>query len=142
MTIIAANREVMVGEMRIVHDENVVGKHLKVHLVKDRIVGYAGCMDSGIMFLGWCKRGMNSRSKPRDLDENFTGLILDESGLYEYKSFLVPIRIDQDFWAIGSGAQAALGAMHMGASPEEAVKIACEIAPDCGGPVVVESLPG
>ncbi len=140
MTVIAANREMMAGDTRSTHDEIVVGTHRKVHVVRDMLVGYAGCMDSGIMFLGWCKRGMGSRGKPGDLTPEFTGLILDESGLYEYKGFLVPILIERDFWAIGSGAQAALGAMRMGADPAEAVEIACAIDLHSAGPITVERL--
>jgi len=142
VTVIVANKETMVGDTECIHDDKVVGTHCKVHVVRDMLVGYAGCMDSGIEFLEWCKRGKGSRGKPRDLTEEFTGLILDESGLYEYKGFLIPIRIEGDFWAIGTGAPAALGAMHMGADPAEAVKIACEIDPYCGGPITVERLIG
>ena len=69
-----------------------------------------------------------------------SGLLLDENGLYEYKSPLVPMRIEGGYWAIGSGAQAALGAMYMGATPEEAADVACAIDPFCGGPVTVERL--
>jgi hypothetical protein len=57
-----------------------------------------------------------------------SGLLLDENGLYEYESPLVPMRIEGDCSAIGSGVQTALGAMLMGADPGEAVRIACAIA--------------
>lgn len=140
MTVIAANLKAMAGDTRIVHDEVLVGSHRKVHVVRDMIVGYAGCMDSGILFLEWCQRGMGSRGKPSNLAEGFTGLVLNESGLYEYKFYLVPVKIEGGFWAIGSGAPAALGAMHMEATPEKAVKVASGIDPSTGGPVVVETL--
>lgn len=140
MTVIAASLEAMAGDTRIVHDEILVNSHRKVHVVRDMIVGYAGCMDSGILFLEWCQRGMGSRGKPGNLSEEFIGLVLNESGLYEYKFYLVPIKIEGAFWAIGSGAPAALGAMSMGATPEEAVKIASEIDPSTGGSFVVETL--
>lgn len=142
VTVIAANLETMAGDTRIVHDQIVVSPHRKIHVVRNMLVGYAGCVDSGILFLEWCKRGMGSRGKPGDLREQFTGLVLDESGLYEYKWYLVPIKIEGEFWAVGSGAPAALGAMRMGATPEEAAKIACEIDPDSGGRVVTETLTG
>jgi len=140
MTVIAVNNEMMVGDTLIVHQDRLVSTHCKVHVVREMLVGYAGDMDSGIEFLEWCKRGRGSRGKPRDLSEEFTGLVLDESGIYEYTSPLVPIRIEGDFWAIGSGAQAALGAMRMGADPAEAVKIACAIDPFCGEPITVKRL--
>ena len=83
---------------------------------------------------------MGSRGKPNDFPDQFTGLVLDKDGIYEYRFQLVPIRVEVDCWAIGSGAQAALGAMFMGATPEEAAEVACAIDPFCGGPVTVERL--
>lgn len=142
MTVIVADRKTMSGDTMCVHRGMVVGVHRKVHVVRDMVVGYAGDGDSCVAFLEWCKRGMSSRGKPRDLSSEFTGLVLDESGLYEYTYFLIPMRIEKDFWAIGSGAQAAMGAMHMGATPWEAVEIACAVAPDCAEPITVEDLPG
>ena len=67
-------------------------------------------------------------------------LLLDENGLYEHESPLVPMRIEGDCSAIGTGAQAALGAMLMGADPEEAAQVACAIDPYCSGPITVEEL--
>lgn len=113
MTVIAANREMMAGDTQCIHDDRVVSTHRKVHIVRDMVVGYAWDVDSGIEFLGWCKRGMGSRGKPGGLSEEFTGLLLDETGIYEYKGPLVPIRIEGDVWTIGSGAQVALGAINL-----------------------------
>ena len=140
MTVIVADRKTMCGDTMCVYQEAVAGTHCKVHRVRDMLVGYAGDMDSGVAFLEWCKRGMGSRGKPQDLSLNFTGLVLNETGIYEYTYFLIPMCIERDFWAIGSGAQAALGAMHMGATPWEAVEVACAIAPDCAVPITVENL--
>ena len=140
MSVIAGNREMVAGDTLVVHDDRTVSTHRKVHVVRDMVVGYAGCLDSGVRFLGWVRRGMGSRGKPNDLSDQFTGLVLDEDGIYEYRFQLVSIRVEGDCWAIGSGAQAALGAMFMGATPEEAAEVACTIDPFCGGPVTVERL--
>ena len=71
-----------------------------------------------------------------------SGLLLDENGMYEYKSPLVPMRIEGDCWTIGTGAQAALGAMYMGANLREAAEVACAIDSWCSGPIMVEALAG
>ena len=84
----------------------------------------------------------DSRGKRGGLSEEFTGLLLDENGLYEHESPPVPMRIEGDSWVIGTGAQAALGAKLMGADPGEAAKIACAIDPYCSGPITVEALTG
>lgn len=140
MTTIAANLESRAADSMTIHDLQMMGTHRKVHVVGDKIVGYSGCMDSGILFLGWVERGMNKRGLPRDLSEEFTGMILDRSGLWEYKGFMVPMRIEGGIWATGSGALAAMGAMRMGADPKRAVEISAELDPFTGGPVVVEPL--
>jgi len=125
-------------------DDSLTTTTLKVELqvqgIRDMVVGYAGCLDSGVKFLGWVKRGMGSRGKPNDLHDEFIGLVLDEDGIYEYRYQLVAIRVEEDCWAIGSGAQAALGAMFMGATPEEAAEVACAIDPYCSGPINVERM--
>jgi hypothetical protein len=125
-------------------DDSLTTTRLKVKLqvqgIRDMVVGYAGCLDSGVKFLGWVKRGMGSGGKPNDLHDEFIGLVLDKDGIYEYRYPLVPIRVEGDCWAIGSGAQAALGAMSMGATPEEAAEVACAIDPYCSGPINVERM--
>ena len=49
-------------------------------------------------------------------------------------------QLDEDFWAAGSGRQAALAAMHCGKSAVEAVRIAARIDSFTGGRVVHMSL--
>ncbi len=44
--------------------------------------------------------------------------------------------VTDPFYALGTGAQAALAAMHMGATPPEAVRIAAKIDPNTGGRIV------
>jgi len=53
---------------------------------------------------------------------------------------LARIDIDHEFFAIGSGAAIALGAMAFGASAEVAVEIACRYDTCSGPPVVRASL--
>ena len=48
---IAGNREMVAGDTLVVHDNRTVSTHKKVHVVRDMIVGYAGCLDSGVRFL-------------------------------------------------------------------------------------------
>ena len=48
--------------------------------------------------------------------------------------------ITDRFYALGTGSQAALAAMHMGATPREAVRIAAKIDPNTGGRVVWKKL--
>ena len=60
-----------------------------------------------------------------DSDTDVTVLELRNDGIYIYESTIIPARIKNDFWAIGTGANFAIAAMHMGASPRDAVAISC-----------------
>lgn len=46
-----------------------------------------------------------------------------------------------DYYAIGAGAEFAMGALFMGANPREAVDAACNLCVSVSGPVVVETIP-
>ena len=48
--------------------------------------------------------------------------------------------ISSPFWATGAGADVCMGAMEMGASAQEAVKIAIKWCEGCGGRVISRSL--
>lgn len=68
-------------------------------------------------------------------DADFECLVLSSEGLLSYDKWCRPTRITEPFFAIGSGAKAALGAMHMGADATTAVEIACKIDPYTAAPV-------
>lgn len=69
-------------------------------------------------------------------DADFECLVLNREGLFLYDKWCRPTRIEQKFFAIGSGAKAALGAMYAGVSSVTAVEIACHIDPYTALPVV------
>lgn len=60
-----------------------------------------------------------------DSDTDVTVLELRNDGIWIYEGTIIPARIKNDFWAVGTGANYAIAAMHLGLSPAEAVKIAC-----------------
>ena len=94
-------------------------------------VGMAGNMDSCAKFIGWYSAGCDSESVPefdKDDDLYFEALVLDKSGrLMLWDTAMLPQEVLDDFYAIGSGSQAALGAMRAGATVERAIAIASEI---------------
>lgn len=101
------------------------------------IVGLAGGSFDGLAFLDWL-RGSDEKPPERliDGDADFSALVLTENNkLYEFDKWCRKDAIKAKFYAIGSGAKAALGALHMGASAYMAVKVACKIDPYCAVPV-------
>ena len=75
-----------------------------------------------------------------DSDTDVTVLELRSDGLWVYESTIIPARIKNDFWAIGTGANYAIAAMHLGKSPYEAVAIACQYDTSSNGPIDVLKL--
>ena len=102
------------------------------------IIGLQGESSPGMAWLDWFQRGRSDRDLKahiRDSGADFAALVLNRNGLWLWDSWLVPVKIEDEFYAIGSGTKAALGALHMGANAVEAVEIACLIDPYTAGPV-------
>lgn len=71
-------------------------------------------------------------------DADFTAVVLSPDGsLHTYDKWGVPIPVTSKFYAIGSGAKAALGALWTGVDAEVAVKAACHVDPYTREPVHV-----
>ena len=100
---------------------------------------YGGCGD-------WDKllKFYNSLESGADLDSDtdVTVLELRSDGIWIYESTIIPAKIKNDFWAIGTGANFAIAAMHLGLSPAEAVKLACLYDTSSHEPVDVMTLSG
>jgi len=75
-----------------------------------------------------------------DVERDFECLIVEDDGIYTVDMLCRPVKVKEKFYAVGSGAKTALGAMHMGAGAVEAVKVACKVCPYCAPPVVKYTL--
>jgi ATP-dependent protease HslVU (ClpYQ) peptidase subunit len=100
------------------------------------IIATQGECEPAMLFVKWFDG--SDKDAPEALTHNipdFTCLVLRASGLWEYGPYCVGEKVAEEFYAVGSGCKAALGAMHMGASARRAVQIACEVDPYTMGPV-------
>ena len=79
-----------------------------------------------------------------DLDSECDVEVLElrADGIWIYESTIIPARIKNNFYAIGTGAGYAIAAMHLGKSPREAVEIAALYDPGTRGPIDVMKLGG
>lgn len=85
----------------------------------------------------------NATDWESDLDVEI--LQLRQDGLYVYESCIIPTKLKNDFWAIGTGAQWFMGAIHGGASFIQAMEIACANDTSSRGPIdymVLEEVSG
>jgi ATP-dependent protease HslVU (ClpYQ) peptidase subunit len=83
-----------------------------------------------MIFINWWKGGAKDATPKM---EEVEALVLTNDGrILCFDGHTKFFALDDDFAAIGSGAQAALGAMHAGADVKSAVKIAGKVDPDTG----------
>ena len=135
MTIICCSRTEMAADSQI-SDGDLARKCEKIHKINGEIIGFAGEAQDGLAFIDWFRKGKPD-DKP-ELSDDFSGVMLTKSGqILEYESKLYPRKVLEKTYAIGNGSHVAIGAMEMGASPEQAVKIACKWIDGCKLPVKV-----
>ena len=108
----------------------------KLRQGKDCIYGACGDWDKILKFYQVMESGGDL-----DSDTEVTVLSLKHDGLWIYESSIIPARIKNDFWSIGTGANFAIAAMHFGASPKEAVEVACLYDSSSHGPIDEVKLP-
>ena len=139
MTTIATDGNTMAADGLTVSGNIVFGHNaVKIHKLKDgRIAGMCGRANFATPFLAWLENGGDL---PK-MDEDFEALVLYPDGTC--KSFDHEGRelLEELPTASGSGREIALGAMDVGATPEEAVKAACERDTNSGGKITVLSRP-
>ena len=92
----------------------------KLRKGKSSIYGGCGDWDKLLKFYQAIESGGDI-----DSDTDVTILELRNDGIWIYESTIIPARIKNDFWAIGTGSGYAIASMHLGLSPREAVAVAC-----------------
>lgn len=139
MTVIAwhAATKTLAGD-RMASDGNTSFKTKKVFAIDGNLVGCAGDGAGIAAFINWFESGGDAESFPSHIGIGegmfgFTALVVNPEGelhLFECSPF--PMRVLDDNFAIGSGAEVALAAMALGKNAVEAVKLACELTVSCG----------
>ena len=139
MTTIATDGDTMAADGLMSGNGTVFStEEVKLVQLKDgRIAGVCGSCYNAAPFLEWLEV---AGDKP-ELTDDFEALVLMADGScrsYDHKLRWIPVPVPT---ATGSGMDFALGAMAVGASPEEAVKAACNLDTGSGGKVTVMSRP-
>ena len=134
MTTIAADRFGMAADQKVV-DGDTNYRTRKIWPIGRAIVGAAGDNTAIVKFTRWMEKGGKGKTPTFDAEEDFEAMVLTPAGLFVYDKSCQPDEVADPFYAIGSGKQAALAAMHMGATPQRAVEIACLVDNYSGEPV-------
>ena len=145
MTTIAANREGMAS------DSQATGGGVKTSVqkfwrIRGWLVGAAGQYSEIIETIDELKhhkelspaevfRRVSVKAKSSDF------LLLSPSGqLWMSEEGKSPWRVQEGFAAIGSGQQGAMVALHLGSTPQEAIKAVRKVDPYTGGRVITRKL--
>lgn len=131
-----ATIETEAGGARLFRCEKLYRKKIKVgKRIEEHILGFAGESSPALLYLDWYGTGKPPPEVFADMVSDFSVLILSKHGLFDVDAYCRPEKVLEKFWAIGSGAKAALGAMHAGATARQACAIACKIDPYSGLPI-------
>jgi ATP-dependent protease HslVU (ClpYQ) peptidase subunit len=117
-------------------DGNTVQHVRKVFRKKGHVVGiagdYAACMD----FITWWLRGGGPEYEG-EMQEVDVLILTAKGKILHYGACAKPYELEDNFAAIGSGSAAAMGAMHMGATPAQAVRAASKVDVNTGGKISI-----
>lgn len=106
----------------------------------DVIIATAGDSSPGLVFVDWYGSGKPIPDTFLHIGGEFLCLVLTPKGLFEFDIYCRGEEVMDDFYAIGSGAPFALGAMAAGKCAYDAVRIAAKYDPYTGGKIHKESL--
>lgn len=97
-------------------------------------VAFCGDTDLGLAMIDWFLRGATKEDFPAfQRTEKWVRLLVFGDGLpKQYLQEPFPIRCEADYWAWGSGAELAIGAMAAGVDAVRAVEIANQHCATCG----------
>lgn len=101
----------------------------KLRIGKNSIYGACGDWDKCLKMFQALETG------ELDSDIDVTVLELRNDGIWIYESTIIPAKIKNDWWAIGTGANWAMGALAAGATLMEAMEIACKYDTSSRGPI-------
>lgn len=103
----------------------------KLRFGKNSIYGACGDWDKCLKAF----QLIEANSKEWESDLDVTILELRQDGIWVYESTIIPVRLKNDYWAVGTGANFAIAAMRMGNNPSTAVSIAAEFDPFTRHPI-------
>lgn len=137
MTTVATDGTVIAAEGRTTAGDRIVNdRSTKLHRLPDgSVVGQSGRCSHALLAIEELGEAIREKRYPKLMRGDYQLLQLHPNGRVDtYDSELVPLDTPTPA-AVGSGSSYALGAMHFGATPAEAVKVAKKLDSSSGGHV-------
>ena len=110
----------------------------KIARIGQSIFAGAGDMDDLQRFFTWRREGGDQPA----FDEQIDILELCTDGIFLWGKKMVRLPIGDEVYSVGSGSQYAMGALAMGATPQQAIGIAAGLDPQTGKTINVVKLKG
>ena len=138
---LAADRQATDCDMAI---ETVKIREITVGFHAGHIIAWTGCDASGTYLADWYENGADPDKWPTqaqmDRESSSRLIVVTPDGQckhYQGTTHAIALPVREKFRAWGSGRDFAMGAMAMGASAAEAVRIASQFCITCGGGIDV-----
>lgn len=139
MTVIAFKDGVLAADKRSLNGRraNTVTKIFRARSGHE-LLAVSGDLACGLELVDWYNAGADPHQLPpfqRSLENYVPLLIVRPGGLFLLENATVPFQIEEPFFAMGSGRDYALMAMHLGRSAIEAVELTSQLTTCCGNGV-------
>lgn len=108
----------------------------KIYEVNGHLVGFSGSPVRGQALLKWFRDGAEDEKFPtfeKD-DDSFTRFVVinPHKEIWVYEQSPSPFKVEDKFYACGSGRDFALAALQMGMSAEKSVELTNHLCNTCG----------
>jgi ATP-dependent protease HslVU (ClpYQ) peptidase subunit len=114
----------------------------KIRRVPAGLIGCSGDVHACRALAAWAEQGFVVKDFPADAKEGCKMLLIKPDGTkWLYCGGAYPAQLENPFLAIGSGADYAMAAMHLGHDARTAVQVACDLDAYCGAGITTLELP-
>lgn len=136
MTVIVWDGKTLAADRRASIGGSLIREVTKIFRVGECLVGYSGDSDLGEAVLDWFRNGRDPATYPNKID-NWAGFLVvwPDGSLWRYERTPFPLKFDPQTFAVGSGRDFALAAVHCGKTAAEAVLVASHFESGCGNGV-------
>lgn len=116
----------MSGDRQCGHESWGTHPATKVFRIREDLIGMVGEMGWAVKAIQWYKDGADSEKWPVPVEGNFCLVLWNDRDtiLQTIDDDGNRVDIEAAYYALGSGAMAAMGAMAMGADTEQAIEVA------------------
>ncbi len=136
MTCIAWDGRTLAADRRLCVSGGIHRTVTKIWFRDGCLLGLTGATDTALEMREWWASGNGAETFPVKAREDVATLIvISRERIEQYCGGPVPVILDADQCAWGSGRDFAEAAMYLGKGAVEAVDIACHFQTDCGNGV-------